>query len=65
MGIYTAPLTIWDSIPPTGVNGITDSVVVFRGDGSAKNGGKIFVKNKRGQMRIIEVLASTGRVKVY
>jgi len=64
MGTYTAPMGVWDSIPTLANNGISDSVVIFRGDGSAKNGGKIVVKNKRGQVRIISVLASTGRVKV-
>lgn len=61
---YKAPQGIWDSIPSSGAGGITDSVVVFRGDGSAKNGGTVIVKNKRGRIRTISVLASTGRVKV-
>jgi type II secretion system protein H len=62
--VYTLPTNIWDSIPSTSAGGITNNVVVFRGDGSAKNGGAIIVKNKYGAIRTISVLASTGRVKV-
>ena len=65
MGVYKMPSNIWDSIPSVANGGITDSVVVFRGDGSAKNGGSVIVKNKRGKIRTINILASTGRVKVY
>lgn len=67
MGEYRVPSGVWDSLPPppaSGGIGITDSVVVFRGDGSAKNGGSIIVKNKYGAFRTVSVLASTGRVKV-
>jgi Tfp pilus assembly protein FimT len=64
-GVFIMPKNIYDSIPSVANGGITDSVVVFRGDGSAKNGGKVIVKNKRGKMRIISILASTGRVKMY
>jgi type II secretory pathway pseudopilin PulG len=64
MGLYTMPTHIWDSIPPTAAGGITNNVVVFRGDGSAKNGGAIIVKNNYGAFRTVTVLASTGRVKV-
>jgi prepilin-type N-terminal cleavage/methylation domain-containing protein len=61
-GIYKMPTKIWDSIPSTG--GIVNNVVVFRGDGSAKNGGSIILVNKYGGIRTVSVLASTGRVKV-
>jgi prepilin-type N-terminal cleavage/methylation domain-containing protein len=64
MGTYQLPTAIWDSIPPTSAGGITNNVVVFRGDGSAKNGGSIIVKNKYGATRTVSVLASTGRAKV-
>ena len=64
MGIYQVSMGIWDSIPPTSAGGITNNVVVFRGDGSAMNGGSIIVKNKYGATRTVSVLASTGRVKV-
>jgi prepilin-type N-terminal cleavage/methylation domain-containing protein len=62
LGTYKLPQGIKTIIPSSG--GITDSVVVFRGDGSAKNGGNIQVKSKRGSIKTINVLASTGRVRV-
>jgi prepilin-type N-terminal cleavage/methylation domain-containing protein len=49
-------------IPATG--GIINQVIIFRGDGSAKDGGSINIVNKRGKTRTINILASTGRVKV-
>ncbi len=64
MGQYNAPNGVVDSLPPVAAGGITDSVVVFRGDGSAKNGGSIIVKNSLGTIRTISVLPSTGRYKV-
>jgi type II secretion system protein H len=64
MGVYIAPSNIRDSIPPVAAGGIQDSVVVFRGDGSAKNGGNVIVVNRYGKTRTISVLASTGRVKL-
>jgi Tfp pilus assembly protein FimT len=65
MGEYRVPKNIWDSIPSVANGGISDSVVVFRGDGSAKNGGTVILKNRYGRIRTISVLASTGRVKMY
>jgi prepilin-type N-terminal cleavage/methylation domain-containing protein len=63
MGNYIVPKNIQLTIPSSG--GISDSVVVFRGDGSAKNGGSIILKNRYGKTRTVNVLASTGRVKMY
>jgi len=64
MGSYQVPRNIRDSLPAVSAGGISDSVVVFRGDGSAKNGGSIILVNKYGRIRTVSVLASTGRVKV-
>lgn len=64
MGTYTAPNGVHDSLPSVAAGGVQDSVVVFRGDGSAKNGGSIIVVNSLGTIRTISVLPSTGRVKV-
>lgn len=64
MGIHSVPKGIWDSIPTVGNGGVTNNAVVFRGDGSAKTGGSVIVKNRFGKIRIVNVLASTGRVKV-
>jgi type II secretory pathway pseudopilin PulG len=38
--------------------------IVFRGDGSAKYGGDIFVFNRYNKKKTISVLATTGRIKV-
>jgi prepilin-type N-terminal cleavage/methylation domain-containing protein len=62
-GSYEVPKNIQISIPGSG--GVTDSTVVFRGDGSAKNGGAIVLTNRYGKTRTVNVLASTGRVKMY
>ncbi len=43
---------------------VTDNAVVFRGDGSAKYGGNIEIKDADDNVRLINVLASTGRVRV-
>lgn len=45
-------------------NAVTDSCIVFRGDGSAKNGGSILIKDVKNRAWEINVLASTGRIKI-
>jgi type II secretory pathway pseudopilin PulG len=45
-------------------NPITNSCIVFRGDGSAKNGGSVYVVNRYNKKRTISVLATTGKIKV-
>jgi prepilin-type N-terminal cleavage/methylation domain-containing protein len=62
LGNYKLPKDIRDSIPLSG--GIVDSAVVFRGDGSAKNGGSIIVKSKRNKIRTITIIPSTGRINI-
>jgi len=61
-GIYKMPRGDTLLIPSSG--GIQNNCVVFRGDGSAKYGGSVQVKNKYNNIRTITVEASTGRVKV-
>jgi len=45
---------------------LVDNVILFRGDGSARNGGTIelYMDNAPAQIRRINVLATTGRIKV-
>ena len=62
-GVFIMPGTIIMSIP-TGGSGIQNNCVVFRGDGSAKYGGSVQVTNKYNATKTINVVASTGRVKV-
>jgi prepilin-type N-terminal cleavage/methylation domain-containing protein len=62
MGNYTVPRGIRDSIP---TNGLTNNAVVFRGDGSTKYNATVIVKNSHGKIRTINVLPSTGRIKVF
>ncbi len=62
LGTYIMPKNIKIVIPTS--TGITNKSVVFRGDGSAKNGGDIQVTNKFNKTKTINVLAATGRVKV-
>jgi Tfp pilus assembly protein FimT len=50
------------AIPDT--NMIENEAVVFRGDGSAKYGGSVHIKDTHGRYRIVNVLPSTGRIKV-
>jgi prepilin-type N-terminal cleavage/methylation domain-containing protein len=38
--------------------------IVFRGDGSAKYGGNIYISNRYKKLKTINVLATTGRIKV-
>jgi len=45
-------------------NYFTNDALVFRGDGSAKYGGQIEIQDGAGHKRTIDVLPSTGRVKV-
>lgn len=61
MGTYALTSGMTLSIPQVG--GITDNVIVFRGDGSAKFGGSVILKNSSGLQDSIHVLASTGRIK--
>ncbi len=67
--IYLAPKPLGLGIKliiPSAVNGgITDNVIVFRGDGSAKTGGAVVINSPLGRRDSIHTLASTGRVKVY
>jgi prepilin-type N-terminal cleavage/methylation domain-containing protein len=53
-----------DSFPANLGTGGAGYIVVFRGDGSSKWPGSIIVKNSYGKKDTIDVLASTGRVKV-
>lgn len=59
------PLGISLMIPSAESGGITDNVIVFRGDGSAKTGGAVVLSSSLGRRDSIHTLASTGRVKVY
>jgi Tfp pilus assembly protein FimT len=59
---FDLPSGISFSLPPG--NAVTDNVVVFRGDGSAKRGGSIQLKDDDNNTRELNVLASTGRIKV-
>jgi type II secretion system protein H len=61
-GIYKMPKNIALSVSAT--NPVVNKIVVFRGDGSAKNGGAVVVTNKYGRTRTVSVLPSTGRVKL-
>lgn len=45
-------------------DGIINDAIVFRGDGSSKYGGSVSLVSKNFSSRI-NVLASTGRIKVY
>jgi prepilin-type N-terminal cleavage/methylation domain-containing protein len=62
MGVNTVAKGISLRIPST--SGITDKIVVFRGDGSAKRGGNIQLVNRFNRVKTIRVQESTGRVKV-
>jgi type II secretory pathway pseudopilin PulG len=62
LGVNKLPKNIKLVIPASG--GFVDSVVIFRGDGSAKYGGAVQVVNRFGKKRTVNVLPSTGRVKV-
>jgi len=64
MGDYPLPYGIRIIIPSVGGGGISDSVVVFRGDGSARNGGSVILQSSFGEIRAVNVLASTGRVRI-
>jgi Tfp pilus assembly protein FimT len=59
---YSLPSGITFSLPSS--NAFTNSAIVFRGDGSAKHGGSIEIKDADENTRLVDVLASTGRVKV-
>jgi Tfp pilus assembly protein FimT len=51
-------------IEKSGNNSIINDAIVFRGDGSTKYGGSILLKSENYSCTL-NVLASTGRVKVY
>ena len=59
LGTYKMPKNIF-------LKEVSDSnhCIVFRGDGSAKYGGSVYVYNKYNIRRTISVLATTGRIKV-
>jgi prepilin-type N-terminal cleavage/methylation domain-containing protein len=59
LGTYKMPKNIF-------LKEVSDSnhCIVFRGDGSAKYGGSVYVYNKYNIKRTISVLATTGRIKV-
>jgi prepilin-type N-terminal cleavage/methylation domain-containing protein len=61
-GEYMMPKGITLGLP--GANPVVNNIVVFRGDGSAKNGGSVQVTNNLNKKRTIHVLPSTGRIKV-
>lgn len=60
--VQALPLGVSFNVPST--DPITDNAVVFRGDGSAKYGGSIEIKDIDDNIRLVNVLASTGRVRV-
>ena len=62
LAVLTIPINVQMTLPSSG--GITNSCIVFRGDGSAKYGGTVNVTNSS-NTKYINVLASTGRIKVY
>ena len=62
MGDIKMPKNITLSI--AGTSPVINNVVVFRGDGSAKDGGSVQLTNRFLKTRTINVLPSTGRVKV-
>jgi hypothetical protein len=59
---FELPRGIIMRLPASGP--VIDSCIIFRGDGSAKNGGSIELTNEYNIKRTINVLASTGRIKV-
>jgi prepilin-type N-terminal cleavage/methylation domain-containing protein len=59
LGIYTMP----SNIVLTEVS-VSNHCIVFRGDGSAKTDGTVTVSNKYNKTKTINVLATTGRIKV-
>jgi len=63
LGTRSLPPGITLTIPSTG--GITDNVVVFRGDGSAKFGGSVVLVSAMGRRDSIHILPSTGRIKTF
>jgi Tfp pilus assembly protein FimT len=59
LGTYTMPR----NIVLTEVS-VSNHCIVFRGDGSAKTDGTVTVGNKYNKTKTINVLATTGRIKV-
>jgi prepilin-type N-terminal cleavage/methylation domain-containing protein len=62
MGVYAITPAVTMSVPAS--QGITNRIIVFRGDGSAKNGGSITLTNRYNKVRTVNVLASTGRIRI-
>lgn len=62
MGVNILPPRITLALPASGA--IVNNVIIFRGNGSAKNGGTVVLKNRYDEKRNINVLPSTGRIKV-
>jgi prepilin-type N-terminal cleavage/methylation domain-containing protein len=61
LGSYKMPKNIF--LKESG-SSVTNHCIVFRGDGSAKYGGSVYVCNKYNKIKTISVQATTGRVKV-
>jgi Tfp pilus assembly protein FimT len=61
LGRYKMPRNIWACSLSTS---IANRCIVFRGDGSAKTGGFVYIVNRYKKMKTISVLATTGRIKV-
>lgn len=66
--IYQTADTLPIGISITGFAGLSNATfgkcVIFRGDGSARAGGRITIQSQF-ETRTIDILASTGRVKVF
>jgi prepilin-type N-terminal cleavage/methylation domain-containing protein len=62
LGTYKLPRKVF--VYSLSTNPITNQCIVFRGDGSAKNGGSVYVVNRYNKKRTISVLATTGKIKV-
>jgi Tfp pilus assembly protein FimT len=62
LGIYKLPKKIF--VYSLAADPITNNFIVFRGDGSAKYGGSVYVVNRYNKTRTISVRATTGKIKV-
>jgi prepilin-type N-terminal cleavage/methylation domain-containing protein len=62
LGLYKLPKNIF--VRSLASDTISYNCIVFRGDGSAKYGGTVYVVNKYNKTKNINVLATTGRIKV-
>jgi type II secretory pathway pseudopilin PulG len=59
LGIYYMPKNIFLKEVT-----VSNHCIVFRGDGSAKTDGSVYVYNRYNQRRTISVLGTTGKIKV-